>query len=205
MFRLLRRHRYGFSFSSWPWPHALVERNVWLGQGIKVQGPDGSVARIVAGPRGRGLRVTVSVKRAPAPRGLPAVRDDGSIGRGRPPSKETASLRRLLLSHKRLRQVKAPSFYVGWLGKRGRASNAAKQIVRREMIRILGRKQRPHDAVHTGRKPSPAAQQLRRVLASQSAVDPPANYMPLVLGFGLSKRAARAVISRELRRATKRQ
>ena len=180
-----------------------MRRVVNLGQGVLVRAVDGTVAALVPGPHGQGIRITVKPHRIVTTRQLADLRTDGSVGRGRPATATTMELRRQLMRDRDDRQIGSPQEYIEFLVARGHSPAAARQTVRREMTRLLGRRHRPVDAERRGRRPSKAAGRLRLLLENdhaQGTLKTPAAYVPALRGAGLTAKAARSLVYRELRR-----
>lgn len=180
-----------------------MHRNVHLGQGIRVHAADGTVAVLAPGPRGQGIRITLKRHRIVTTRHLAELDANGAVGRGRPATASTVALRRQLLRDRDAHCIGSPQHYIDSLVVEGHSPSAARQTVRREMSRLLGRRHRPSSSTQLGRRPSTVAQELRSMLEHDRAagtLKAPASYVPVLREAGLTPKAARSLVYRELRR-----
>lgn len=170
-------------------------RRIRVGTGLVAVARDGTVAAIVPGPYGRGLRISIHQE------GLDLVPHslDGRFKTrgGRPPHAGTVALRRLLALD--VKGTGRPrSAYLEVLTKHGVGPASAAQILGRELRRFgitsLNDKK--------GRTPSGNALLLRQeLLAAQSAgieLKRPRHYVARLVATGVSRNSARNIVYREL-------
>jgi hypothetical protein len=171
---------------------------------VAVIAPDGSRAVIRPGPRGVGIQVAVVPARSSPGGRIASIGKDLTAVRGRRPSKPTIMLRMALVRDKRARYVRPARHYERLLERAGVSPSAARQTVRREVLRIVGRPAAPGGK--PGRPPSPAATWLRATLGSIERPMPDRQRAAIrqeLVRQGLTRKAATSLLARELARASR--
>lgn len=180
----------------------VIVRRMSLAQGLEVVALDGTIATLVPGPHSRGIRITVRVARVVTTRALAKPGLDGQVGRGRPASEATVELRKVLAEDVRRRTVRGVNHYVQLLSQLRGSSRGALQVVRREIRRVVGRR-RSASAQPRGRLPSARALALRELLQvhrKTGQLGERASYVRHLVEGGMTPKAARSLVSRELAR-----
>lgn len=114
-------------------------RRAVLAQGIEFELADGSVYRVVPGPRGHGFTVLpVSPARQGMARPLRRSRTRDHV-RGRKPGPDTVALRERLARDAAEGDVAPEAEYVEWLVGRGMVPEAARRLVHREALNLRSR------------------------------------------------------------------
>lgn len=184
-------------FRQVPRGHPVNVRTLTLGVGFRVRAPDGTIATIKPGPRGRGIRVSLQAVRVISARVLPRLNDLGLTGKGRPPTEAALVLRRTMLADRAKRFLKSDAEYQSLYVLAGGKTSAARQMVRRESARILAQRQRKEHPVSRGRPVSAITSRLRAcLLADRAAMSEQGTsaYVDLLQSWGMTRKAGRNLL-----------
>lgn len=169
----------------------MLRRAVVLGSGIQIAMGN---AMLEVDPRPDGFLIRLRTAHISDRRVTP-LGPDGSVGRGRPPSRATLRLRSAMLQDKVRGRAKSRQEYVDLYLAAGGSVRGAKQLVRREFRRVMGT---AHKVV-LGRPASSEARLVRQRLASEPGM-PLKELVNLLVSMGAERRAARQLVYREARR-----